>query len=65
MRGCSFLPDGRMALSCVDTNTVRFINKEGVELLVKLKQDPILLIQFILIIKIALRYRLDGEIMDV
>jgi DNA-binding beta-propeller fold protein YncE len=32
MRGCSLLPDGRMVLSCYNTNIVRFINKEGVEL---------------------------------
>jgi len=32
IRGCSFLPDGRMVLSCYSTNTVRFISKEGVEL---------------------------------
>jgi len=32
IRGCSFLGDGRMALSCISTNAVRFINKEGVEL---------------------------------
>jgi len=28
--GCSLLPDGRMVLSCYITNTVSFINKEGV-----------------------------------
>jgi DNA-binding beta-propeller fold protein YncE len=32
IRGCSLLPDGRMALSCYDTNTLSFINTEGVEL---------------------------------
>jgi DNA-binding beta-propeller fold protein YncE len=32
IRGCSLLPDGRMVISCSDTNTVSFINKEGVEL---------------------------------
>ena len=32
IRGCSFLPEGRMALSCFATATVSFINKEGVEL---------------------------------
>ena len=32
IRGCSFLPDSRMAFSCWGTNTVGFINKEGVEL---------------------------------
>ena len=26
--GCSLLTDGRMVLSCYDTNTVSFINKE-------------------------------------
>jgi WD40 repeat protein len=31
IRGCSFLPEGRMALSCFYSNTVSFINKEGVE----------------------------------
>jgi len=30
--GCSLLPDGRMVLSCYATNTVRFINKDGVKL---------------------------------
>jgi DNA-binding beta-propeller fold protein YncE len=30
--GCSLLPDGRMVLSCYITDTVTFINKEGVEL---------------------------------
>ena len=29
---CSLLPDGRMILSCTSTNTVSFINTEGVEL---------------------------------
>ena len=32
IRGCSFLPDSRMAFSCFSTNTVSFINKEGVKL---------------------------------
>jgi hypothetical protein len=31
MRGCSLLPDGRMVISCFDTNTVSFINKDGLE----------------------------------
>jgi hypothetical protein len=32
IRGCSFLPDGRMVLSSWSTNTVTFINKDGEEL---------------------------------
>jgi hypothetical protein len=32
IRGCSLLPDGRMAFSCYKANTVSFINREGVEL---------------------------------
>ena len=32
IRGCSLLPGGRMVLSCFNTNTASFINKEGVEL---------------------------------
>ena len=32
IRGCSLLPDGRMVFSCYSSHTVRFINKEGVEL---------------------------------
>jgi hypothetical protein len=32
IRGCSLLPDGRMVLSCWGTNTISFINNEGVEL---------------------------------
>jgi hypothetical protein len=32
IRGCSFLPDSRIALSCYSTDTISFINKEGVEL---------------------------------
>jgi hypothetical protein len=32
IRGCSLLPDGRMVFSCFISNTVRFVNKEGVEL---------------------------------
>ena len=32
MRGCSLLPNGRMVLSCYNTDTVTFINEEGVEL---------------------------------
>ena len=32
MRGCSLLPDDRMVLSCYGTDTVSFINKEGVDL---------------------------------
>jgi LytS/YehU family sensor histidine kinase len=31
IRGCSLLPGGRMVLSCNSTDTVSFINKEGVE----------------------------------
>jgi len=31
IRGCSLLPDGTMVLSCWGTNTISFINKEGVE----------------------------------
>jgi DNA-binding beta-propeller fold protein YncE len=31
-RGGSLLPDGRMVLSCYRSNTISFINKEGVEL---------------------------------
>ena len=30
--GCSLLPDGRMVISCYNSDSVRFINKEGVEL---------------------------------
>jgi hypothetical protein len=30
--GCSLLPDGRMVFSCYSSDTVRFINKEGIEL---------------------------------
>jgi WD40 repeat protein len=33
IRGCSLLPNGRMVLSCWGTNTISFINTEGVELL--------------------------------
>jgi hypothetical protein len=32
IRGCSLLPDGRMVFCCYMTDTVRFINKEGIEL---------------------------------
>jgi hypothetical protein len=32
IRGCSLLPNGRMVFSCYTSDTVRFINKEGVEL---------------------------------
>ena len=32
IRGCFLLPDGRMVFSCYNSDTVRFINKEGVEL---------------------------------
>ena len=28
--GCSLLPDGRMVVSCCSSDTVRFINKEGI-----------------------------------
>jgi DNA-binding beta-propeller fold protein YncE len=31
IRGCSFLPEGRMVLSCWHTDTISFINREGVE----------------------------------
>jgi DNA-binding beta-propeller fold protein YncE/gas vesicle protein len=31
IRGCSLLPDGRMAMSCRQTKTVSFINKDGEE----------------------------------
>ena len=30
--GCSLVPDGRMLFSCCNSNTVSFINTEGVEL---------------------------------
>ena len=30
--GCSLLPDGRMIFPCYSSNTVRFINKDGIEL---------------------------------
>jgi hypothetical protein len=32
IRGCSLLPDGRMVFSCYISDTVRFINTEGVKL---------------------------------
>ena len=32
IRGCSVLPDVRMVFSCISTNTVSFINKDGVDL---------------------------------
>ena len=32
IRGCSFPPDSRIVLSCYSTDTISFINKEGVEL---------------------------------
>jgi hypothetical protein len=32
IRGCSLLPDDIMVLSCYNSNTVSFINTEGVEL---------------------------------
>jgi hypothetical protein len=32
IRGCSFLPDSRIVLSCFSTDTISFINKEGVEI---------------------------------
>jgi DNA-binding beta-propeller fold protein YncE len=31
IRGCSLLPNGRMVFSCYSSDTVRFINKEGIE----------------------------------
>jgi DNA-binding beta-propeller fold protein YncE len=39
-RGCSLLPDGIMVVSCRGTNTISFINKEGVELF-QIDQDKI------------------------
>jgi hypothetical protein len=38
IRGCSLLPDSRMVFSCYISDTVRFINKEGVELF-KISKD--------------------------
>jgi len=32
IRGCSLLPDGSMVFSCYSSDTIRFINKEGIEL---------------------------------
>ena len=32
IRGCSLLSDGRMVISEFDTDTVRFINKDGIDL---------------------------------
>jgi hypothetical protein len=40
IRGCSLLPGGRMVLSCWASNTLSFINKEGVELF-QIGQDKI------------------------
>jgi hypothetical protein len=31
IRGCSLLPGGEMVFSCIESSTVRFINKEGIE----------------------------------
>jgi DNA-binding beta-propeller fold protein YncE len=31
IRGCSLLPDGKMVFSCYSSDTVRFINTEGIE----------------------------------
>jgi DNA-binding beta-propeller fold protein YncE len=39
IRGCSLLPDGRMVFSCNSSDTVRFINKEGIELSQKGKDN--------------------------
>jgi hypothetical protein len=39
-RGCSLLPDCIMVFSCSGTNTISFINKEGVELF-QIGQDKI------------------------
>jgi hypothetical protein len=36
--GCSLFPDNRIAFSCCNTKTVRFINKEGAEF-VQIKQE--------------------------
>ena len=36
--GCSLFPDNRIAFSCCNTNTVRFINKEGAEFF-QIKQE--------------------------
>ena len=32
IKGCSFLPEGKMVFSCYSTNTVRIFTKDGVEL---------------------------------
>jgi hypothetical protein len=32
IRGCCLLPEGKMVLSCYNASTVKFMNKEGVEL---------------------------------
>ena len=32
VKGCSFLPEGKMVFSCYSTNTVRIFTKDGVEL---------------------------------
>jgi hypothetical protein len=37
IRGCSLLPDSRMVLLCWGTNTISFINNEGVELFIDCK----------------------------
>ena len=62
---CSLLPDARIVLSCYCTNIVTFFNKENYSRKVKIKQDPVLLIQFIIKIAIALLSHLDGEVIDV
>ena len=38
VKGCSFLPEGKMVFSCYSTNTVRIFTKDGVELFQKCKE---------------------------
>ena len=66
IRRCSLHPDGRVVFSCSSTNTVRCFTKDGVEIfqIWKEKNDPILMIQYILKITIVLLYHREVEVID-
>jgi hypothetical protein len=66
IRGCSLLPDGRVVFYCYNTDIVRFMDKDGVELfeIGKGKKDIMHMIQLILKITIALLYH-QMDLIDV
>ena len=62
IRGCSFLPYGIILLSCYNDSAFSAKKEKKYSRSVKIKQAPLLLMQLILKIAIALLYHLDGTV---